>query len=146
MTAAASRVDAAAVIDQAVELTRPQCEALRVTCRPSGPRPMFAVVDPLLLGQAAMNLLLNAAEASPPGGVVRIAWSDAAGRLRLIVADDGPGVPADLLDKIFNPFFTTKESGTGLGLAIVHRIVEAHDGAISVRNAPAGGAEFDLKL
>jgi two-component system sensor histidine kinase HydH len=146
MTANAVQADAAEVLDHAVELARPHCEALGVTCQAEGPRPMIAHVDPQLLGQAALNLLINAAEACSAGGIIRITWSDSSGRLRVIVADDGPGVPPHLLDKIFNPFFTTKETGTGLGLAIVHRIVEAHDGAISVRNRPGGGAEFDLKL
>jgi signal transduction histidine kinase len=62
------------------------------------------------------------------------------------VRDSGPGVPAHLLDRIFNPFFTTKETGTGLGLAIVHRIVEAHDGTITVRNASGGGASFEMRI
>jgi len=50
------------------------------------------------------------------------------------------------LDKIFNPFFTTKETGTGLGLAIVHRIIEAHDGTITAVNGPAGGAVFEIRI
>jgi signal transduction histidine kinase len=64
----------------------------------------------------------------------------------LSVSDNGPGVPVNLLDKIFNPFFTTKEAGTGLGLAIVHRIAEAHDGAVTVSDAPGGGAVFELTI
>jgi signal transduction histidine kinase len=66
-------------------------------------------------------------------------------RLRLAVSDNGPGIPPHLLDKIFNPFFTTKETGTGLGLAVVHRIVEAHDGTVRARNGQSG-AEFELKM
>ena len=61
------------------------------------------------------------------------------------VIDDGPGVEPELLDRIFNPFFTTRDQGTGLGLAIVHRIVEAHDGTISVTNRQPG-AVFEIRL
>jgi signal transduction histidine kinase len=144
MTASVTEADAAEVVEQAVDLARPQLRG--VMCDVDGPRPMRAQMDPLLLGQAALNLLLNAAEAAGEGGCVAVRWSQEAGRLRLVVSDDGPGVPAHLLDKIFNPFFTTKETGTGLGLAIVHRIVEAHDGTISVRNGSNGGAEFELRI
>ena len=62
------------------------------------------------------------------------------------VADNGPGVPSDLLDRIFNPFFTTKDVGTGLGLAIVHRICEAHGGRARAQNRQEGGAIFTLTL
>jgi signal transduction histidine kinase len=62
------------------------------------------------------------------------------------VADDGPGVPADVTDKIFNPFFTTKVTGTGLGLAIVRKIVDAHDGRIDVSSAPEAGTRFRVTL
>ena len=64
----------------------------------------------------------------------------------LQVQDTGPGIPPAILDRIFNPFFTTKDTGTGLGLAIVHRIVEAHDGTITATNAEDGGARFDIRI
>jgi signal transduction histidine kinase len=62
------------------------------------------------------------------------------------VADDGPGISDDLQDRIFNPFFTTKPRGSGLGLAIVRKIVDAHDGRISVASPPTGGARFRVVL
>ena len=62
------------------------------------------------------------------------------------VADDGPGVPDDLRDRIFNPFFTTKPRGSGLGLAIVRKIVDAHDGRIVVTRLGTGGARFRVTL
>jgi signal transduction histidine kinase len=61
-----------------------------------------------------------------------------------VVHDNGPGIPPGAMDKIFNPFFTTKDTGTGLGLAMVHRVVEAHDGTILVTND--GGARFELRM
>jgi signal transduction histidine kinase len=62
------------------------------------------------------------------------------------VRDEGCGLPDDAIDRVFDPFYTTKERGTGLGLAIVHRVVEAHGGTISARNRPEGGAEFTVRL
>jgi signal transduction histidine kinase len=62
------------------------------------------------------------------------------------VADTGPGVPADVMDKMFSPFFTTKPQGSGLGLAIVRKIVDAHDGRIDVSGRAQGGARFRITL
>jgi signal transduction histidine kinase len=105
----------------------------------------------MLIGQALLNLLLNAADATPEGGKILVrfhaAGSDSGARqFHLVVQDSGPGIPAAILDRIFNPFFTTKDTGTGLGLAIVHRVVEAHDGTIVVTNPPEGGARFEIRV
>jgi signal transduction histidine kinase len=138
--------DLAAVVDQSVEFAADRI-APGMICRTMGPRPMPARIDPLLMGQAILNLTLNAIEAMGDRGTIEINWSplEEAGKFRLSIKDTGPGIPAAALDKIFNPFFTTKESGTGLGLAIVHRIVEAHDGTITVTSAPQGGAIFEIR-
>jgi signal transduction histidine kinase len=90
--------------------------------------------------QALLNLLRNAMDASPPGGAIRLQLACRDGVLRLVVADEGPGIPADLRQRVFEPFFTTKPTGqgTGLGLAITHRIVEAHGGRIYIDDAPVG--------
>ena len=146
-------VDLAEVIDQAVELASPKFADRGVACVVDGPRPLDAVVDPLLVGQALLNLLLNAAEAVEPGagGKVSVKFSRPAPdsqvkQFRLAVTDNGPGIAPGVLDRIFNPFFTTKDTGTGLGLAIVHRVVEAHDGTITATNEPGGGARFEIRV
>jgi signal transduction histidine kinase len=112
---------------------------------------MPVVADPMLLGQAVLNLVLNAAEAMEQGGHVRVGLlaptpDSGAKQFHLVVHDSGSGIPPHVLDRIFNPFFTTKDHGTGLGLAIVHRIVEAHEGTITVTNPPAGGARFEIRV
>jgi signal transduction histidine kinase len=138
--------DLAAIVDQSMEFAADRIGPSMV-CHVAGPRPMPAEIDPLLMGQAILNLTINAIEAIGEDGIIEINWSplEEAGKFRLSIKDTGPGIPANVLDKIFNPFFTTKESGTGLGLAIVHRIVEAHDGTITVTNAPHGGAIFEIR-
>lgn len=104
--------------------------------------------DSTKLEQALTNLVLNGVQAAGHGGNVWLsATSDAdEGLVQIDVWDNGPGIPTDKLDRIFNPFFTTKATGTGLGLAIVHRIVEAHGGTIRAVNRPEGGAKFTLRL
>jgi signal transduction histidine kinase len=141
--------DIAAVVEQAVELASPALGDAGVECRVDGPAALSANVDALLLGQAILNLLLNAGEAAGKGGRVwlRYGGPEEAGDIRqcrLVVHDTGPGIAPAVMDKIFNPFFTTKETGTGLGLAMVHRVVEAHDGTILVTND--GGARFELRM
>ena len=112
---------------------------------------MLVTVDPTLIGQSLLNLLINAIDAMDGAGTLRVEYgqppkdSDAK-QFHLLIHDTGPGIPSDVIDRIFNPFFTTKDAGTGLGLSIVHRIVEAHDGAIIASNDPDGGARFEIRI
>jgi signal transduction histidine kinase len=104
--------------------------------------------DERLLRQALVNLFLNAYQAMPREGRLYVRASRGAldGRpcAEIVVRDTGPGIPAEMVSKIFQPFFTTKATGTGLGLAVVRRIVEGHGGAIEL--GPGPGAEFTLRL
>jgi len=109
--------------------------------------------DEGLLRQALLNLARNAAEAcaiTAGGGqvVVRgeIVHGEEAGFQRISVCDNGPGIPVDVLPKLFRPFFTTKAKGTGLGLAVVQKIIVQHGGQVEVRNRSEGGAEFIVTL
>jgi len=105
--------------------------------------------DARLLRQALVNLFLNAYQAMPKSGRLEVRASVAVvdGRpfAEIAVQDTGPGIPQDVADKIFQPFFTTKATGTGLGLAVVRRIVEGHGGSI-VLSRLGPGAEFKLRL
>lgn len=116
--------------------------------------------DPHQLRQLFTNLLTNAFEALAGTGTVRIlakqlpaeeepsagADTQAVPMIQVEVTDDGPGIPADVMERIFSPFFTTKPQGSGLGLAIVRKIVDAHDGRIDVSARAEGGTRFRVTL
>ena len=104
------------------------------------------LLDRNLVGQALSNLILNALQASRSGCRVLVRAGAEDGRLRIEVQDWGEGMDEATMQKMFNPFFTTRESGTGLGLSIVHRIVESHGGSIDVRSAPGEGSTFRILL
>ena len=95
--------------------------------------------DAAQLTGALLNLLLNAAEATGPGGGVQITIAGGDPCCRIDIADDGPGIPADLRERVLEPFFTTRHRGTGLGLAIVRRAVEAHGGELQIACPETGG-------
>jgi two-component system, NtrC family, sensor histidine kinase HydH len=100
--------------------------------------------------QALVNVAINALQAMPQGGPLRVrAWRESHGgreQLRIDVTDQGPGIPAELLHRVFEPFFTTKAQGTGLGLAAVKRILEDHRGEIAVESVPGRGTTFIFRL
>jgi signal transduction histidine kinase len=99
------------------------------------------------LRQVFLNLLDNAAKASTPGSEVTLRGARAAGGLvSLEVADRGKGIERADLERIFEPFYTTRPDGTGLGLAIVRKLVRAHRGEVQVRSAPGQGATFTVLL
>jgi signal transduction histidine kinase len=103
-------------------------------------------VDRQQFRQAVWNLCLNAVQAMPEGGELRVAMSTTARRLVLRVHDTGEGIAAADLGQIFEPFFSTKSDGSGLGLALVHRIVQDHGGEIDVHSRPGLGSTFTLTL
>jgi len=102
--------------------------------------------DPDRLRQVARNLLANAAAAAGPGGSVSVRLGAARGRLRTTVSDDGPGVPADLRDRLFEPFASGREGGTGLGLAVSRGIARAHGGDLFLERSGPAGSVFVLAL
>lgn len=107
--------------------------------------------DPELMKHVLLNLVLNAVQAMPQGGTLRIEAKKGLSRLkgevvRLTVEDTGDGIPPEHLPHIFKPFFSTRPEGTGLGLTVVHRIVEAHGGLIEVESEPGKGTRFVISL
>src|SRR5947209_5165310 len=100
--------------------------------------------DPLR--RAFANLLRNAAEAMQGHGAIEVAITRDGGGLVVTIADHGPGVPDELRQRVFEPYFTTKQEGTGLGLALVRQTIEAHRGTIGVADTPGGGATFSIVL
>jgi nitrogen fixation/metabolism regulation signal transduction histidine kinase len=104
--------------------------------------------DPTQLRQVIHNLLRNSEDAleSREGSRINILTELAGRYARLLISDNGPGFPVELLPRIFEPYVTTKARGTGLGLPIVKKIVEEHLGTIEIGNAPEGGARIDIRL
>lgn len=94
--------------------------------------------------QALLNLLLNAIEATPAGGTIYVRTFNESGGVRIELRDSGPGIPAEDLDRIFEPFYSTKARGSGLGLGITRQIVRDHGGVIDVSSEPGQGAAFTL--
>jgi len=103
-------------------------------------------VDRQQFRQVVWNLCLNALQAMPEGGELKVAMAVPGGRLLLRVADTGEGIADGDLGHIFEPFYSTKAAGTGLGLALVHRVVQDHGGEIDVQSRAGGGAVFTLTL
>jgi two-component system, NtrC family, nitrogen regulation sensor histidine kinase NtrY len=122
-------------------------DGVRVTVRANGgPRLLMGHYEPLR--RAFSNLYRNASEAMKGHGAIDVSVSSdvAGGGLAITVADHGPGIPAEYRQRVFEPYFTTKDDGTGLGLALVRVTLEAHRGTISVSETPGGGATFAIVL
>jgi len=136
------------IVDSAVAQTAAQARARGIDVI-VGPKlhDAEARCDASQIERALLNLILNAIDVVADRGHVWIRCVPGdADIVDIMVEDDGPGIGAGHLHRIFNPFFTTKDHGTGLGLAIVHRIAEAHGGRVSARNRREGGACFVLSL
>ncbi len=104
------------------------------------------LLDEKYIKQAVLNLVKNSLSAMPQGGVLTIRTERKGDYVRLQVMDTGIGIPPEYLDKIFEPYFTTKEFGSGLGLTIVYKIVKEHKGEITVDSEPGRGTTFTIKF
>jgi signal transduction histidine kinase len=145
------QVSPSEVVDLVVQLLRHRLASHAVTISVERLRPLPEIqADPEQLKEVLVNLVVNACEAMSAGGAIRITEAleqiDARQQAVIRVRDQGPGVPEALKDRVFQPFFTTKEEGTGLGLSIAARIIEEHGGWLSLDSREGRGTTFTISL
>jgi len=138
------RVDVATVIAGAIEFLPSVPERVCVTNRAGAEVGVRA--DANKLKQVLLNVLLNAVQSVGDAGEIEVCVEADVGHVTIVVKDSGPGIASEHLDKIFMPFFTTREKGTGLGLAAAAKIVESHGGCIEAASAVGDGATFRIRL
>jgi two-component system, NtrC family, sensor histidine kinase HydH len=141
--------DLEAILNRGLELLAPEIDRLGIKVTREfqlGGRSLM--VDQDLLYQAFLNILLNAIQAMPHGGHLTVSATPGprgqGGEIHF--QDDGEGIEPEALNKILNPFFTTKEKGSGLGLPIVKSIIEAHQGKLEISSAPGAGTTISIIL
>ena len=134
------------VLEETIAFVRsnPNFRQMAVVLRTSGTE-LRILGNRVTLGQLFLNLLMNACQVQPEGGQIEVASLEDGGRAVVLVADCGPGIPEDVLPRIFEPFYSTRGS-TGLGLAVCHGIVEEHWGKIQAFNRLGGGAVFQVEI
>jgi PAS domain S-box-containing protein len=138
-------VDMGTLVMTTANLLRGDPAFKQVEVRVDG-EPARALGDAELLKIVFVNLLVNAAHAMQGRGTIHVSLTSIADICQIVFADEGPGIPADVLEKIFTPFFTTKARGSGLGLPTVRRLIEAHQGTISIACPLAGGTVVTIQL
>jgi signal transduction histidine kinase len=141
-------VDLAALAHEVSDLMIPQARLAKIELSFESPDKTQAVMrgDPDMLKQAILNLVTNALDAMKEGGHLRVGVSRAGELVTLDVADDGPGIPPDLRNKVFQLYFTTKPKGSGIGLAMTYRAVQLHNGTIDFTSEDGRGTTFRLQF
>jgi signal transduction histidine kinase len=109
-------------------------------------KPVNAKVDVDLLKQALLNVVMNGAQAMPQGGKLEVLLEEEGRSAVLRISDEGPGIPEEIREKIFDLYFTTKTEGSGIGLAMTYRILQFHHGSVEVQSNAGSGAEFQLRI
>lgn len=139
-------IDLVALVEETLVLTEPSMHGRKVQVMRvmQGPLPLFA--DAHLIRQVLLNLIGNALDAMPDGGVITVSTARVGPHVQLWVRDTGHGIAPENLPRLFTPFFTTKENGTGLGLALCYRIIEAHGGRLDVESKVSVGTSFLVEL
>ena len=135
------------ILEKNITFLTPQIEAqgYSIKKRYNGNIPPIQA-DPDMMYQVFLNVLINAMQAMPGGGEIQVDIESDENAVSVVFKDKGKGIPQEILEKIWDPFFTTKETGTGLGLGIVKNIIEAHNGSIRVENRPIYGAQVTIAL
>ncbi|HEX3033317.1 MAG TPA: ATP-binding protein [Bacillota bacterium] len=112
------------------------------------PKLPFIFADKNQIKQVLLNIIKNAFDAVPPNGQVKVRcdWDDSSGRIIFTITDNGMGMDSQTAARIFDPFYTTKETGTGLGMAISYQIIQNHSGHITLTTSPGSGTEFTISL
>jgi signal transduction histidine kinase len=135
------------LLDEVLELARPQAEASKIRVIVSQDAEGASVrIDRDLLKQAILNIVVNAMQAMPDGGELRFDSTAGDEFAEIRISDTGAGIPPELRDKIFRLYFTTKKEGSGIGLAMTFRIVQLHDGTIDFTSEPGKGTTFSIRL
>jgi len=142
------RTDVASIFEETLQLIRPRIEKQRIVVRKEFQALPIILMDREQIKQVALNLLLNAVQAMPEGGTLTLRGqnSEDGQWIRISIQDSGMGIPSEDMNKLFDPFFSTKEGGVGLGLSIAHRIIDQHHGKIEVESNPGEGTLFALWL
>ena len=141
-------VDLAPVIERSLQLIYQDARNQDIAIQTTIAADLCRVrIDPDRLAQCLLNLYLNAVQAMADGGTLTVECAAGGnGFAAITVSDTGPGIAADHIHQVFDPYYTTKGTGTGLGLAIVHKIMEAHGGSVNVESASGSGTAFMLNI
>jgi signal transduction histidine kinase len=140
-------IDVREPIQNALDSLRAAFDSRELTVTSSlGGEQRIIVGDHNDLESLFLNLLINAQESTPPGGSVAVELNSDDGMIAVTVSDTGPGIPVDSLERIFDPFVTTKTRGSGLGLALCAGIAQGHGARITAANRTGGGAVFTVEF
>jgi signal transduction histidine kinase len=135
------------LVADVVMLASPAAEKHRVGIeRQASQEPLPARIDADLVKQAILNIVLNGVQAMPEGGKLRIATRREGDGALITIRDQGPGIPTEIRDKVFNLYFTTKKGGSGIGLAMAYRVVQLHHGSVEFTSVDGHGTTFYLRL
>ena len=141
-----STIDLASVAREVTTLVAPDAESKGIAVETALDGPAWISGDPDLVKQALLNIVVNAIEAMNHGGSLSVRTLADADESVAVVTDNGPGIPAEVQDKIFNLYFSTKENGSGIGLAMAFRVVQMHSGTIDFNSEQGKGTSFRLRF
>jgi len=142
-----AEVDLGRLLEEVTVLASPEAERLGVYIEyVAGPNHLTVNADSDLLKQALLNVVINGIQAMPGGGRLRLELRRYSGGGEILIGDQGPGIPPEISERIFNLYFTTKAKGSGIGLAMTYRVMQLHNGSVDFESMPEQGTVFHLRL